>query len=80
VLEIAAGPDPLGLRGDDVRRAHSAGVRIAIDSGANDPEQLAPAAELGIALARRGWMRRCDVLNALPVWQCLCELKDGRRG
>jgi DNA polymerase (family 10) len=76
VLAIEAGPDQPGLRGEDVRRAIDAGVRVAIDSGADAPEQL--AAELGIALARRGWARRCDVLNALSVGQCLCQLKDGR--
>jgi DNA polymerase (family 10) len=79
VLAIQARPDQPGLRGEDVRKALDAGARVTIDSGADRPEQLPVAAELGIALARRGWARRCDVLNALPVWQCLCQLKDGRR-
>jgi DNA polymerase (family 10) len=78
-LAIGARPDQSGLCGEDVRKALDAGVRVAIDSGADGPERLAAAAELGIALARRGWARRCDVLNALPVGQCLCQLKDGRR-
>jgi DNA polymerase (family 10) len=78
VLAIEARPDRPGLRGEDVREALDAGVRVTIDSGAQGPERLAAAAELGIALARRGWARRCDVLNALPVSQCLCQLKDGR--
>jgi DNA polymerase (family 10) len=77
-LAIEASPDQPGLRGEDVRRAIDAGVRVTIDSGADAPERLAAGAELGLALARRGWARRCDVLNALPVGQCLCQLKDGR--
>ena len=78
VLEIEARSDGLGLRGEDVRKAIDAGVRLAIDSGAEDPNQLALGAEFGIGLAKRGWVRGGDVLNALPVWQCLCQLKSGR--
>jgi DNA polymerase (family 10) len=78
VLAIEARPDQAGLRGEDVRKAIEAGVRVTIDSGPDESERPA-AAELGIALARRGWARRGDVLNALPVGQCLCQLKDGRR-
>lgn len=81
VLEIEARSDGLGLRGEDVRKALDAGVRLAIDSGADEPEQLTLAAESGIALARRGWARQWDAINSLPVWQCLrhLKLKDGRR-
>jgi DNA polymerase (family X) len=78
-LEIEARSDGLGLRGDDVRKALDAGVRLAIGSGAREPEQLVRSAEFGVALARRGWARRSDVLNAFPLRQCLCQLKDGRR-
>jgi DNA polymerase (family X) len=78
VLEISARPEDPGLAGEDVRKALDAGVRLAIDSGAHQPEQLARAEELGIAAARRGWARRRDVLNAFPVNQCLAQLKGGR--
>jgi len=76
VLEIDASPEPLDLCGEGVRKAVEAGVRLAIDSGADEPEQLARVEEFGVAVARRGWARRCDVLNALPVNQCLAQLKD----
>jgi DNA polymerase (family 10) len=78
VLEIEARSDGLGLRSEDVRKALDAGVRLAIDSGAAEPDQLIRSAELGVALARRAWARRGDVLNAFPLGQCLCQLKDGR--
>jgi DNA polymerase (family 10) len=79
VLAIGGRCDHPGLLGEDVRKALDAGLRVAIGSRAEGPERLATAMELGIAVARRGWARRRDVLNALPVGQCLCELKDGRR-
>src|SRR5262249_11275946 len=81
VLEIEARSDGLGLRGEDVRKALDAGVRRAIDCGADDPEQPPLGGEPGIALARRGWARQWDAINSLPVWQCLrhLKLKDGRR-
>ena len=78
-LEIEASPDQFDLRGEDVRRALDAGVRVAIDSGARDPEQLAQGVELAVAVARRGWARRSDLLNAFPLAQCLAQLKGGGR-
>lgn len=78
-LEIDALPDRLDLRDEAVRRAVEAGALLAIDSDAHDPEALAWADELGVAVARRGWARRADVVNTLPVDQCLARLKDGRR-
>lgn len=77
VLEIDAMPDRLDLRDEYVRKAVAAGALLAIDSDAHQPGQLAFADELGVAVARRGWARREDVVNALPVSQCLARLKDG---
>jgi histidinol phosphatase-like PHP family hydrolase len=63
-----------------VRRAVEAGVRLAIDSDAHQPEQLAYADTFGVAVARRGWASEADVVNALPVAKCLAALKRARRG
>jgi DNA polymerase (family 10) len=78
VLEIDALPDRLDLRDENVRRAVAAGALLAIDSDAHQPAHLACANEFGVAVARRGWARRADVVNALPVAECLARLKDGR--
>jgi DNA polymerase (family 10) len=78
VLEIDAMPDRLDLRDEYARRAVEAGVALAIDSDAHRVEHLAYADALGVAVARRGWVRQSDVVNALPVEQCLARLKDGR--
>jgi DNA polymerase (family 10) len=76
VLEIDAMPDRLDLRDEYVRKAVSAGALLAVDSDAHQPAHLAYADELGVAVARRGWARRADVVNALPVSKCLAHLKD----
>jgi DNA polymerase (family 10) len=79
VLEVDAMPDRLDLRDEYVRKAVEAGVLLAIDSDAHQPGQLAYADELGVAVARRGWARKADVVNALPVGRCLARLKDAAR-
>ena len=78
VLEIDALPDRLDLKDEHVRKAVEAGAKLAIDSDAHQPAHFACADELGVAVARRGWARRADVVNAWPVEKCLAQLKDGR--
>ena len=78
VLEIDALPDRLDLKDEYVRKAVTAGAKLAIDSDAHQLVHLACADELGIAVARRGWARKSDVVNTLPVERCLAQLKDGR--
>jgi DNA polymerase (family 10) len=78
VLEIDAMPDRLDLRDEYVRSAVSAGVKLAIDSDAHHPNHLGYTDEFGIAVARRGWARRTDIVNALPVARCLAQLKGAR--
>ncbi len=80
VLEIDAMPDRLDLRDAYVRKAVEAGALLAIDSDAHQPGHLAYADEFGVAVARRGWARKADVVNALPVTKCLARLKDGGGG
>lgn len=79
VLEIDAFPERLDLRDEHVRKAVEAGVPLVIDSDAHHPSHLPYADEFGVAVARRGWARREDVLNTLPVKDLLRRLKDGRR-
>jgi len=78
VLEIDAMPDRLDLRDEYVRKAVDAGALLAIDSDAHQIGHLAYADELGVAVARRGWARKADVVNTLPATKCLARLKGGR--
>jgi DNA polymerase (family 10) len=78
VLEIDAMPDRLDLRDEYARKSVEAGALLAIDSDAHQPAHFVHADELGVAVARRGWVRKSDVVNALPVTKCLARLKRGR--
>jgi DNA polymerase (family 10) len=77
-LEIDALPDRLDLRDEHVRKAVDAGCALVIDSDAHHPSHFGYADELGVAVARRGWSRKADVLNARPVQRLLAGLKDAR--
>lgn len=73
-LEIDSQPDRLDL--DDVwaRRAIEAGVLLAIDSDAHAASQLG-LIRYGVATARRGWVEKANVLNALPLDHLLARLQ-----
>jgi DNA polymerase (family 10) len=74
-LELDALPDRLDLRDEHVRKAVAAGVRIVIDSDAHQVAHLHYPRDVGVAVARRGWARKADVLNTLPVGRLLAQLK-----
>lgn len=65
-LEVNASPNRLDLNDLLVRRARDAGVRIVISSDAHSPNGLS-VLPFGVHTARRGWVERSDVLNALPL-------------
>jgi len=77
-LEIDGQPDRLDL--DDVwsRRAAEAGVRLVCDSDAHSAGQL-DYARYAVAVARRGWLERRDVLNAQPLEALLQFLQRRHR-
>jgi len=72
-LEINAQPDRLDLRDTDVRRAVEMGVTVAIDSDAHATAQLG-LIDYGVATARRGWVTKDRVLNAMPLDKLLQRL------
>ncbi|HHX40598.1 MAG TPA: DNA polymerase/3'-5' exonuclease PolX [Armatimonadetes bacterium] len=72
-LEINAQPDRLDLKDTDARLVAEAGAMVAINSDAHSVEQLG-LMEYGISTARRGWIERKHVLNALPLEQLLRRL------
>ena len=76
-LEIDAYPNRLDLSDCHVRKAVEAGVKLVIDSDAHHISHL-PYLSFGIAEARRGWAKRSDVLNALPLEELLRSLKNRR--
>ncbi len=76
-VEINASPDRLDL--DDVwaRRAKELGVTLCINTDAHTPGSLA-FIRYGVAVARRGWIEKQDVLNALPVERVLASRRRNR--
>ncbi|MDO8682454.1 MAG: DNA polymerase/3'-5' exonuclease PolX [Armatimonadota bacterium] len=73
-LEINSQPDRLDLKDSDARLAKSLGVTLAIDSDAHTTSQLG-LIRYGVATARRGWIEKKDVLNALPLADLMKRLK-----
>lgn len=64
-LEINASPHRLDLIDTLVKKAKEAGVKMAICTDAHTPEQMMYL-RYGVAVARRGWLEKEDVLNTLP--------------
>jgi DNA polymerase (family 10) len=73
-LEVNGLPDRLDLRGEHVRDALRAGVKIVCSTDAHSIRGLSNMT-LSVATARRGWATASDVLNTRP----LPALLAGRR-
>jgi DNA polymerase (family 10) len=74
-LEIDALPERLDLKDEHIRKAVEAGVKLTIDSDAHNLNHLRSPIDYGIGTARRGWARKSDVINTLPVEKFLRCLK-----
>ncbi|MDD4879023.1 MAG: DNA polymerase/3'-5' exonuclease PolX [Candidatus Omnitrophica bacterium] len=73
-LEINAYPDRLDLNDINARRAKETGVAVAIGSDTHVIGQLGNMA-FGVAVARRGWLEKKDVLNTLALDKLLKKIK-----
>jgi DNA polymerase (family 10) len=74
-VEVNGLPARLDLRGEHVRDALRAGVRIVCSTDAHSVRGLENMA-LSVATARRGWARAADVVNTRP----LAAILDRGRG
>ncbi len=73
-LEINCYPKRLDLDDNHVRRAKQAGVRICLGTDSHRKEQLANM-ELGVAVARRGWLEKKNLLNCLSLKAFLKQIE-----
>ncbi|MFC1623745.1 DNA polymerase/3'-5' exonuclease PolX [Candidatus Omnitrophota bacterium] len=64
-LEINSFPQRLDLNDVNCRMAKDLGVRLAINTDAHIADQL-ETMRFGVAIARRGWLEKGDILNTLP--------------
>jgi DNA polymerase (family 10) len=65
-MEINASPERLDLHAPLIRAAKAKGCRFTIATDAHHPAHLRNM-KYGVKMARRGWLERGDVLNALPL-------------
>src|SRR5262249_26288883 len=80
-VEIDGAPGHLDLDGASARRAVAAGATIVVDSDCHRAELLDFQMQLGVILARRGWVEPQHVLNtrALSDVRTFIETKRGGR-
>ena len=67
LVEIDGAPAHLDLDGALARRAIAAGATVAIDSDCHRAEMLPRQMQLGIMMARRGWVEPHHVINTRPL-------------
>jgi DNA polymerase (family 10) len=63
-LELNANPNRLDLSSNHIQLAQDAGVKVVINTDAHHIAQLG-FMDIGISAARKGWIRRENVLNAM---------------
>ena len=77
-IEINAYPLRLDLNDAHARRAKELGVPIVISTDTHSASQF-DTLSYGIAIARRAWLEKGDVLNTLGVKELLKRLRKGRK-
>jgi DNA polymerase (family 10) len=78
IMECNAAPDRLDLKDAYLRMAKDRGVRVVISTDAHSIKNL-ELMRYGVQMARRGWIEKKDVLNALPLEQMLAALRPKPR-
>lgn len=73
-METNAYPDRLDLKDVHLRMAKDRGVRIVISTDSHTAQNL-HYMKYGVKTARRGWIEKADVINALPLDQFLAALR-----
>lgn len=73
-LEINSSPHRLDLDDANAKLALKAGCRLVINTDAHDKDELVNI-RFGIAIARRGWLSRADVINTMPLEKLRMILK-----
>ena len=76
-VEINAQPSRLDLNDHHARRAKELGVMLSIDTDTHFLDQLENMT-LGVATARRAWIGKADVVNAMPLEKLLAWAHKAR--
>jgi DNA polymerase (family X) len=78
-VECNAYPDRLDLNDVHLRMARERGVRVVISTDAHSTTHF-PMMKYGVITARRGWLEKKHVLNALPLNEFLASLRPKPAG
>ncbi len=74
-LEINSSPDRLDLSDKYVRKAAQMGIKICINTDAHDIARM-DEMKYGVGTARRGWLKKEDVVNTMDFKDLIKYLKD----
>lgn len=74
-LELNANPNRLDLAAEHIRKAQEAGVKIVINTDAHKIDTLNHM-EIGVSAAKKGWIKKESVLNAMDTEDLLKFLKE----
>jgi len=73
-LEINASPERLDLSDTNAGLAVKAGCKLTVNTDAHDTEELRNI-RFGVAMARRAWVRKTDVINTMPLRELIKTLR-----
>jgi len=73
-MECNAYPDRLDLKDVHLRMAKARGVKVVISTDSHTTSNL-KFMKYGVTTARRGWIEKKDVINALPLGEFLAALR-----
>jgi len=73
-MECNAYPDRLDLKDIHLRMAKARGVKVVISTDSHTTSNL-KFMKYGVTTARRGWIEKKDVINALPLGEFLAALR-----
>jgi DNA polymerase (family X) len=65
-IEVNGDPRRLDLEPRWIRAARQRGIKFVVSTDAHSIRNLENL-PYGVAMARRGWLSRADILNTLPV-------------
>jgi DNA polymerase (family 10) len=74
ILELNGHPERLDLCDRHLKLARDRGMKVIISTDAHGPDQL-KLMRYGVVTARRGWLRKEDILNTLPPEKLLQSLR-----
>ncbi|KEZ51928.1 MULTISPECIES: DNA polymerase/3'-5' exonuclease PolX [Metabacillus] len=79
VLELNANPNRLDLSAEHIRKAHEAGVKVAINTDAHNLDMLEDM-KTGVSTAIKGWVKAENVINTwdLDKLQSFLKKEDSR--